>query len=73
MNFVVLKVFKETSKQGIKILFGRIQELYSVNAVHIFDTEILFFLVYFVVKSKLLNIYLFLSKRSIINPHINHK
>ena len=57
----------------MKILVGRIQEQYLIEVGHIIYTEILFSVFCFLVKSKLLNIDLFLSKRGIIIPYINHK
>jgi len=53
-------------------VFGRIQKLYLIDAGHIIDTEMLFSVFNFLVKSKLLNIDLLLSKRSKINPYTNH-
>jgi len=44
MNFVVLKMSKCSSKKrcGVKIVVGRRQELYVIDACHIINTEILF-------------------------------
>jgi hypothetical protein len=56
----------------VKIVVGRNQELYLTAAGRIIDTEILFSVCHVSSENQLMDIDLFLPKRSIINPYINH-